>query len=529
MIRRAWFGDKFPLPSLPVWLNSNSKVGVQWVILVLAFALWRETTYTPPQQAGLGLGGLDTLMESDPEPGEPGGPKLASWERMAMWKNVSAGMDQHPQLNLSHPLTKKYAASLEGMMLPFSRIPGETWGMGSKGMVGARMLHIMGQKSDTMACAGHIRILNGTVYFRYGGFVGDHRHLFRFHQSIKLLQDTVDWYNLGALKVELFLNVCDFPISFLSAIDPYKAGFPFFSTQWAFGTTDIIIPDPVDFSPSAATDRSMEPLWRDKVAKAVFRGPSNNYDLADYNWRASPRFRLHRLTDTRPDLLDARLTRLERLPPQHLKKMENEEINLGEEMDAKTRGGYKYEVVVDDGVGTTKLCGVLASGHVAFKQDSSFSQFFFPFLKPGVHFLPVDHHFRNLIQAVEYAQKNDAAMEQMLEMANIAARYVCSWEGRALYWAIALVKYEAEAMEDPDDVHIPLTLCNGRAPHALSRPFEGFSPKAPKCGTPEAESNQPKCAYYCSDGEVVKAKWQWLSSASLSEMQRAGPRLEKPI
>lgn len=64
------------------------------------------------------------------------------------------------------------------------------------------------------------------------------------------MQDAVDHYDLRRIKVEFFLNCCEMPFSFLSAISPPRAGYPFFSSQGAVGSTDIVVPDPVDLTPA---------------------------------------------------------------------------------------------------------------------------------------------------------------------------------------------------------------------------------------------------------------------------------------
>lgn len=451
------------------------------------------------------------------------------WLKYEKWKNVTAGLTDNPHFNLSHPVTLLYANILEGMLVPFSRIPGEKSGMGSSGMIGPRMLHIMGEKPEFMVCAGHIRIVEGKVYFRYGGFVNEEQRLSRFHQSIKLLQDAVDSYGLSYIRVEFFLNMCDMPFSFLSAIAPTRAGYPIFSTQGAVGTTDIIIPDPVDLFLSYLPDLSDQVPWSKKVPKAVFRGASTNYDLYDYNWRASPRFRLHRLSDSYPNLIDARITRFERHRPEHIRVMKKDGIVPHEDLGPRQKSAFKYEVVADGGVGTSRTCGVLLSNRVMIRQKSAFSQFFEALLRPGVHYLETEHHFQDLHLTVKRATEHDLELQQMVENANQASRYACTWEGRSLYWAIALAKYHVEAMEDPKEVKVPLKICGGQKPRALIGPHAGYGDGGPKCGTLQAERGQPRCSYFCTEGPILKINWQWLSSDQLENVERIGPHLPNRI
>ena len=42
---------------------------------------------------------------------------------------------------------------------------------------------------------------------------------------------------------------------------------------------------------------------------AVFRGPASNFDIQKRNHGSTAQFRLHKMSDVRPDLLDARVTK----------------------------------------------------------------------------------------------------------------------------------------------------------------------------------------------------------------------------
>lgn len=195
----------------------------------------------------------------------------------------------------------------------------------------------------------------------------------------------------------------------------------------------------------------------------------------------------------------------------------------------RDKSAFKYEVVADGGVGTSRTCAALLSNHAMIRQKSAFSQFFEKLLKAGVHYLPTEHHFQDLPLVVRRATMHDAEMRQIVANANRAARYACTWEGRTLYWAIALAKYHAEAMENPLEVKAPLKLCGGRKPRALLSAHPGYGEGGPRCGSIQAERSQAMCAYYCTEGPISKVTWQWLSSQQLDRVERVGPRLATHI
>ena len=44
-------------------------------------------------------------------------------------------------------------------------------------------------------------------------------------------------------------------------------------------------------------------------SQAVYRSPASNFDVQKRNHGSSAQFRLHKMSDVRPDLLDARITK----------------------------------------------------------------------------------------------------------------------------------------------------------------------------------------------------------------------------
>lgn len=99
-----------------------------------------------------------------------------------------------------------------------------------------------------MSCCGHIRIVKGELFYRYGGFLGHWYRNRRFIMTLKTIQTAISLYQLRSLTAELFVNTCDEPLSFDSAVAGMRGGYPIFSTEWRPGSTDILYPDPLDLS-----------------------------------------------------------------------------------------------------------------------------------------------------------------------------------------------------------------------------------------------------------------------------------------
>lgn len=453
-----------------------------------------------------------------------------SWSSLDDLKKFSA-------FDIEHPVVRQFAAMVEKSLTPWSKLHGVKSGLGSKGMIPAEMLAIEGTLPNLMSCSGHVKVVKGVVYFRYGGFVGTWYRLRRFHQTIKMIQDAIDKYGLEDISAEFLLNTCDLPMSSDSSETNIRSGYPIFSTEHTPGSIDILFPDPLDLAEGYMPNTENQVPWEEKKAKAVFRGASTNYNLQpEGNWRANPRFRLHRMSDLRPDLIDARIMRWSHAMADTITKIEEDGFKLGGRMTQQEKSAFKYEIVVDGGVGSCRTCGVLASNQAVIRQASVYTEFFEPMLKAGVHYMPTEHHFGDLFKRVEWAQANDEKVKKMVKKANEVAKWACTWEGRTLYWAILLVKYSKNALESPESVVAPKSLCGGRPQksilklHTFSKTgaVEVPSDWPPLCskvapGPNFDKSSQPPCTFFCIHGRIPEEKWIWLSSEGFSDVPRLGP------
>ncbi|CAI7823612.1 unnamed protein product [Closterium sp. NIES-54] len=316
---------------------------------------------------------------------------------------------------------RKLACLAHNYLRPWMGIPGVTAGMGARGMISAEILHQMGTMANQhylpsihppssappttvfpalpplspfpplpnppslptpflipisslpsptapfksiLSCSGHIRIVRGKVFFRLGAFQFDWYRMRRFVFTVKMIQDAISAYKLYNLNAELFINTCDLPTSKADSVARAdRAGMPLFSPHVVPGSLDIPYPDPVDLSKSYFRDVEDKVSWEQKQGRAVFRGGMTNYHIAmPMHWRSSPRFRVHRMADARPDLLDARV--MSGVDVRWRKSMEEDGVRLGGRLKPEELQGFKYELDVDGGTGSGRTCGILASNQV---------------------------------------------------------------------------------------------------------------------------------------------------------------------
>ncbi|CAI7808263.1 unnamed protein product [Closterium sp. NIES-53] len=442
------------------------------------------------------------------------------------WAVVVEGLLTTGAFSTSDPVTLAFARLAERFLAPWARIEGITDGLGKTGLIKAAALKAIATNPKLMTCVAQVRVVDGRVFFRYGSFLEDERKLLRINLAVKMIHEAVVTFELQTLRAELYLNACDDPHSYDNSLSSGRSGFAVLSAQWTPGVTDILFPDPLDlayqpsYSPHAGRlgeaqqeRQGLEPLpvWERRQSRAEWRGRALELVLKEANWASSLRVRLHRMSDARPDLLDARLTMWGDKDGVDAKKLllrwgglvegifrrwgrflmgetfslmtrislwysyfvscsfpfslPRHGVVLAEEVDdvAERRRGCKYVLVVDEQIGTRDMCRALSGPQAVIRHTSGYTEFFDPLLLPGVHYAPVGHSFRDLFSVIEWMQRNDAAVRTMVRNANELAALVCTWHSRVHFWAVLLAKYASRALENPAAVVAPTPCRGGRA------------------------------------------------------------------
>ncbi|CAI5978503.1 unnamed protein product [Closterium sp. NIES-64] len=431
-----------------------------------------------------------------------------------------ADLAAFPALNRNSAKVRQLACLAHNYLRPWMGIPGITEGMGARGMISPKLLGQMATMSSVLSCSGHVRIVKGEIFFRFGGFEFDWYRMRRFVFSIRMIEEAIIEYNLYNLNAEFFISTCDLPTSRVSSVAKHRAGLPIFSPHGAPGSVDILYPDPVDLSKSYFRDIEDTVPWEQKQGRAVFRGGMTNFFVQyDTQWRSSPRFRVHRMSEVRPDLVDAKV--VGNVDPKFLDRMRDDKVELGERMGPAQIQEFKYELDVDGGTGSGRVCGILSSNQMLIKQASEYTQFFDPLLCPHRHFVPTHRYFSNLFSQIEWARSHDNQARRIIRNANNIAGDVCTWEGRRLYWAILLAKYSVSALESAANVTKPNVFqCNVPPTQVDVENSSKYSkPKPakwiPRCKVPEEMPNQPPCTHFCAGPLDEPQKWKWLPSSLL--------------
>ncbi|GJP82327.1 hypothetical protein CLOP_g12578 [Closterium sp. NIES-67] len=267
-------------------------------------------------------------------------------------RDLLGRIPEYPKLQeaLKKPGARQYVKLIHKYLEPWRPIANISTGLGHRGFVTPEALKFISVSPNLMSCSGHVKVIDGKVYFRYGGFWNRYYRLGRFLQTIKMLQDAVTQYRLTTLRLELFLNTCDHPMSFHSSHWPQRGGLPFMSTGFTADTIDIPVPDPLDLTGPYTPDLSSQIPWEKKEARAVFRGKTTNYELlAQGNWGANPRIRLHLMSPAAPHLMDARVNAWSKVEQDVVKRMVKDGVRLAKKMNFQQFNAFKYQIVADGG------------------------------------------------------------------------------------------------------------------------------------------------------------------------------------
>jgi hypothetical protein len=91
-------------------------------------------------------------------------------------------------------------------------------------------------------------------------------------------------------------------------------------------------------------------------------------------------------------------------------------------------GSYQFTIDIDGYGPSWKFFHCLAMGLVVFKVDSDYQQFFYPYLKPLIHYIPVCSDLSDLQAKIEWALSNPSATERIsTTAADLADRLNYEW------------------------------------------------------------------------------------------------------
>ena len=169
--------------------------------------------------------------------------------------------------------------------------------------------------------------------------------------------------------------------------------------------------------------------WENKESKIFWRGASTGagglYSIKRIE--KFPRLKLVILSTLYPDLIDAKFSNFAQFEDSkdgvYLKKVLNQ-LPSGkiETKDESEHLRYKYLISLDGNTCAWKrVPWILLSNSVLLKQETSNIQWFYPALKPYVHYIPLNESITDIFQQLDWMKRNDDKVKEISKNAQIFA------------------------------------------------------------------------------------------------------------
>lgn len=188
--------------------------------------------------------------------------------------------------------------------------------------------------------------------------------------------------------------------------------------------------------------------WKSKKDILLFRGAdSGAWDRL--NWRKYPRPKLVALSLKYPHLIDAKFsTLLDYDSTSEIRETIKNEGMMGNFVPMVDHPRYKYVMDVDGHCAAApRLPLLLYSNSVLFKNMTSSRLWFYPQMKPYVHFVPVKEDLSDLITQLNWARSHDEECKKISQNARELAAEVLSHEAVYLYLYRLLYEYSKKQQE----------------------------------------------------------------------------------
>lgn len=174
--------------------------------------------------------------------------------------------------------------------------------------------------------------------------------------------------------------------------------------------------------------------WESKLAILFFRGSdSGAWDRS--MWRNAPRPKLVALSLEYPDLINARFSSLLTYEESNaIRAIMEKEGFVGNYISMSDHPRYKYLMDIDGHCAAApRFPTLLHSNSVVFKNITSSLLWFYPKIKPYVHFIPVAEDLSDLLTQLEWAKSHDEECKQISNNARQLAVEILSQESAYLY------------------------------------------------------------------------------------------------
>lgn len=144
--------------------------------------------------------------------------------------------------------------------------------------------------------------------------------------------------------------------------------------------------------------------WHERKPVAIWRGSTSGPRIVPERIRDNPRINLAYYCNEYPDLFDVRITDVTQLDAATAARVEEtlrQAGLMGGRMVPSDFRNYMFSIDIDGNANAWGFFEKLALGLCVLKVDSSWEQWFYPDLKPWVHYVPVDASLNDLVPKME--------------------------------------------------------------------------------------------------------------------------------
>ncbi|KAL1518865.1 hypothetical protein AB1Y20_003142 [Prymnesium parvum] len=229
-------------------------------------------------------------------------------------------------------------------------------------------------------------------------------------------------------------------------------------------------------SPHTQSGAAHCPPFERRTRKLFFRGgsctgPTDSYRA--WNWRFYNRKRISVLSRRYPDLIDAglvdycgslKVNKLEWPWDQQMVEEMRVEAPPSRRVPWSSTCTFRYLLNLDGNAAASRLASLLHTGSAVFFADSPFKEWWYPLLKPWVHYVPVDRSLRDLVERVEWANAHPDAVAAIGAAGAAFARQHLHKHAIACYWWQLLSEFAALQSFQPRVHGFPEARYTGRTP-----------------------------------------------------------------
>jgi hypothetical protein len=365
-----------------------------------------------------------------------------------------------------------------------------------------------------VSCAALIRVVEGRVFVRQAlNDITQWYRAFRLNATVALIQGALRRFpELKHLRAEILYNTCDHPLTSDTSVGG-RRGAIMFSNSYSFVNMDIPVPDPMDFAEGYVSTANESAAWDSRVSKGVFLGVPHSFATDEFNFMTHHRLRLKYMAQEYPEVLDVYMRKYSvRLSERLIGKLQADGLEQDAHISDAHKASYKYLVIASGGIHSASVCGAFQSNQLAVIQDMAYGEFFYPALQPGVHFMPVDRSFSELVPRLTWLKEHDDVAERIVLNAASAYDMFCTEDSRQLFWAVLLQRMQT-VMGTPESIVPPNTTCGDTIRVSL----KGTPGEFPSCTSEQAEkatSQREKqlCHFLCFPSKISEDEdtWYWI-------------------